>query len=78
MAAGIPTIISTTTGVGEIVKNVHVIKPNHPRELATAILTLLNDGNLRQILGQKGAQEVQKLSWEQVAAETYSLYLKLG
>jgi glycogen synthase len=78
MAAGIPTIISTTTGVGEIVKNVHFIKPNHPRELATAILTLLNDGNLRQILGQKGAQEVQKLSWEQVAAETYSLYLKLG
>jgi glycogen(starch) synthase len=77
MAAGIPTIISTTTGAGEIVENVHVIEPNQPKELAKVILTLLNDEKLRQTLGQKGAQEARKWSWKQVANQTRSIYLNV-
>ncbi|MGO4890452.1 glycosyltransferase family 4 protein [Anaerobacillus sp. MEB173] len=76
MAAGLPTIISNTTGVGEIVKNVLVVEPNQPKELAKAILKLLNEPALRQTLGQQGAQEVRKFSWKQVANETHQLYLK--
>lgn len=77
MAAGIPTIISKTTGVGEIVENVHLIEPNQPKELARAILALLNDPKVRQTLGQKAAIEARKWSWTQVAEDTRSLYRKL-
>lgn len=77
MAAGIPTIISTTTGVGEIVKNVHFIEPNKPEQLAAAILQLLNQPEQRQALGEKGAQEARLWSWEQVGEKTRQLYLKV-
>jgi glycosyltransferase involved in cell wall biosynthesis len=77
MAAGIPTIISSTTGAGEIVKNVQVIEPNQPKELADAILALLNDEKRRQTLGQKGAQEARKWSWKRVADQIRSVYLKI-
>lgn len=76
MAAGIPTIISSATGVGEIVENVYVVNPNDPNDLAKAIIKLLDDPVLRQTLGQKGAQEARKWSWKQVASETHQLYLK--
>ena len=77
MAAGIPTIISSSTGVGEIVKNVHIIEPNQPKELAKAIIHLLDNPELRQTLGQKGAQEARTWSWNLAAKKTRQLYLKL-
>lgn len=77
MAAGIPTIISTTTGVGEIVKNVHVIEPNKPDQLAAAILQLLDHPEQRQSLGEKGAQEARSWTWDQVGEKTRQLYLRV-
>ncbi|WP_102344934.1 glycosyltransferase family 4 protein [Bacillus sp. Marseille-P3661] len=77
MASGIPTIISTTTGVGEIVKNVLVIEPGKPRELAKAIIKILDNPTLRQTLGQKGAEEAETWSWRKAADETRQLYLEL-
>ncbi|WHZ05279.1 glycosyltransferase family 4 protein [Neobacillus sp. YX16] len=77
MAAGIPVIISTTTGVGEIIKNVQVIEPNQPKELAKAIIHLLDTPELRQALGQKGAVEARSFSWSHAAENTRQLYLKL-
>ena len=77
MASGIPTIISSTTGAGEIVENVYVVEPNQPKELAMAIIKLLDDPELRKKLGQKGAKEAQACTWKKVAFETQQLYLKL-
>jgi glycosyltransferase involved in cell wall biosynthesis len=77
MAAGIPTIITSTTGVGEIIQNVHVIEPNQPKELAKAIIHLLNNPELRASLGQNGALEAKSWSWKKAAEETHRLYQSL-
>lgn len=77
MAAGLPTIISSTTGVGEIIENVSVIEPNQPNQLAKAIIQLLDNAELRKELGEKGAAEAKKWSWKHVAAETRHLYEKV-
>jgi glycogen synthase len=74
MAAGLPTIISSSTGVGEIIENVSVIEPNEPKQLANAIIELLDNADLRKELGEKGAAEAKKCSWKNVAAETRLLY----
>ncbi|MEH7385237.1 glycosyltransferase family 4 protein [Bacillus sp. JJ1521] len=77
MASGLPTIISTNTGAGEVVKHVIYVEPNQPNELAQAIITLLNNPQLRQTLGEEGAREVSTLTWENIANETRSLYSRL-
>lgn len=74
MAAGLPTIISTTTGAGEIVKNTLKVEPNNPKELAQTILVLLNNPQLRRTFGQNGAQEALRWTWKRVALDTHSLY----
>lgn len=64
-------------GAGEIVKNVIFIEPNNPQQLADTIFTLLKDSKLRESLGEEGKKEVQKWSWDYIASQTHSLYLKL-
>lgn len=74
MASGIPTIISTTTGAGEIVKHALKVHPNNPQELAHTILVLLNHPRLRQTIGQHSSREARRWTWKRVARETYSVY----
>lgn len=77
MASGLPAIISTATGAGEVVNHVKYVEPNQPNELAQAIITLLNNPQLRKTLGEEGAKEVLQLSWQHIADQTRSLYLQL-
>ena len=77
MASGIPTIISTTTGAGEVVNYVKKVEPKQPNQLAQAIITLLNNPQLRKTLGEEGSKEAHQLSWENIADQTRSLYLQL-
>ncbi|MBP1155871.1 MULTISPECIES: glycosyltransferase family 4 protein [unclassified Paenibacillus] len=74
MASGIPSIISTTTGAGEIIKHALKVNPNNPQELAQTILVLLKHPRLRQSIGQNSAREARHWTWKRVARETYSLY----
>jgi glycogen(starch) synthase len=74
MASGIPTIITTTTGVSEIVQNVCRVEPGNPKQLAKAIITLLDNPILQQSLAQRGVQEVQCFSWKSIADQTLLLY----
>ncbi len=78
MASGLPTIITTTTGAGEVVEHVEYVEPGQPHELAKSIIQLLNDPEKRKALGEEGAKEVLQLSWSNIANETKSLYLKLA
>lgn len=78
MAAGVPAIISTTTGAGEIVTHVEKVEPNDSRKLAQAILFLLENPQRRAMLGKKGAEEAWQWSWKRTAEETLSLYRQLS
>ncbi|NHN28993.1 glycosyltransferase family 4 protein [Paenibacillus agricola] len=77
MASGVPTIITTTTGAGEIVQNVHRVEPRSPGQLAKAILKLLDNPDLRMALALEGVREVRQFSWKAVADQTHQLYSHL-
>jgi len=74
MAAGLPVIISHTTGVGEVVRNVVRVEANDPAQLADATERLMNDARLRATLGRAAAGEVQEFTWERVARCTVDVY----
>ena len=62
LAAGLPVVATAVGGVPEIIENeVHglLIPPENPEALATAILRLLEDPQLRASLGKAGKQRVQ-------------------
>lgn len=77
MASGIPSIITTTTGAGEIVKHVYRVEPSHPEQLAAAIVALMDDAKLQHTLGQAGAEEICQFSWNLIADQTRKLYTRL-
>lgn len=62
LAAGLPVVATAVGGVPEIIENeVHglLIPPENPEALATAILRLLEDPQLRASLGKAGQERVQ-------------------
>ncbi|WP_274366045.1 glycosyltransferase family 4 protein [Paenibacillus thermotolerans] len=78
MAAGVPAIISSTTGAGEIVRRVLRVEPRNPEQLADAILKLLGDAELRKSLALDAAKEAEQFTWGAAAAQTRELYEKLS
>ncbi len=74
MTTGLPTIVSTTTGVGEALT--HVLRAEHwdSDEMADQILAILRDRSLRQALGRNGAMEVRKFTWDRCGRRTLDAY----
>jgi len=66
------------TAVGEIPYRVKhminglLIPPKNPQKLAEAIITLLNDENLRTKLGTEGRRNI--LTWSEIATKIISIY----
>lgn len=77
MAAGLPTIVSKTTGVGEALA--HVLKADYwdTDEMADMILRLLDSPALREELGRNGAKEAHKFSWDATCRRTLEVYAGL-
>lgn len=77
MAAGLPAIITHTTGAGEVVENVIRVHANDPEGLAQAIASLLDSADLRRKIGQSGSLEVEQFDWARVASKTYEVYMRV-
>lgn len=63
MACGLPVVGADVGGMGEAVLDGEtglLVPPGNPRELAKALLRLLEDEPLRQRMGQAGRQRVQQ------------------
>ena len=78
MSAGKPMIASDIPGINEIVKdgvNGVLVPPKNPEKLASAILTLLEDENLRKKMG-KCARNIalERFSWEKILNMLSSVY----
>jgi glycosyltransferase involved in cell wall biosynthesis len=49
-----------------------LVPPKNPLKLAEAIITLLNDENLRTKLGTEGRRNI--LTWSEIATKITSIY----
>ncbi len=75
MAHGIPTIVSNTSSLPEVVGDgALLVHPRDPQDLAAAILSLTTDMGLRDKLSQKGVERSKAFSWQMAARQTLSIY----
>jgi glycogen(starch) synthase len=78
MAAGVPTIISKTSGVAEVSQEVFVVDFWDIDEFASRIAELVEYPTLRNLMGERGRMEALKEGWAERALETAGVYAELS
>jgi glycogen synthase len=76
MAAGVPTIVSKTSGVAEVSSSTFRVDFWDVDEFASRIAELLVYPTLRQAMGEQGRWEALREGWSQRARETVVVYLE--
>jgi glycosyltransferase involved in cell wall biosynthesis len=75
MACGLPVISSNVASLPEVVGDAGLlIDPHDVDELTVAMWRVMNDGELRQEMRQKGLRQAGRFSWERAARETLAIY----
>jgi phosphatidylinositol alpha-mannosyltransferase len=81
MASGTPIVATDIAGYASVLtsgKEGLLAKPEDPRSLAEALLTLLNDRQARLKMGQGGLDTAGKYSWENVSSRVLEFYQSLS
>lgn len=79
MACGCPVVSSNGGAVPEIVDDAALlIDPNSPHEMSEAILRVLTESDLRQMLISKGLCRAKGFSWETCARKTLAVIESVG
>jgi glycogen synthase len=76
MAAGVPTIVSKTSGVAEISSGAFRVDFWDADEFASRIAELLEYPTLRSAMGEQGRWEALREGWPERARETVGVYLE--
>lgn len=76
MAAGVPAIISKTSGVAEITSGAFRVDFWDVDEFASRIAELLEYPTLRRAMGEQGRWEALREGWPERARETVSVYVE--
>lgn len=76
MACGVPVITSNTSSMPEVAgkDTAMIVDPFNPNEITEAMLTLVEDKMLAQVLAEKGIQRAKHFSWETMAKNVLELY----
>jgi glycosyltransferase involved in cell wall biosynthesis len=75
MACGTPVVTSNTSSLPEVVGAAALmIDPYDERELANALLRIVNDESLRTGLRERGIERAQAFTWRAAAEKTLQLY----
>ena len=74
MAAGVPTILSKTSGVAEVVSSVFRVDFWDIDEFASRMAELLEYPPLRQEMGDRGRAEATEEGWRERARQTVQVY----
>lgn len=81
MSCGIPTVATVAAGTSEIVTDGEtglLVPPRDPEKLAIAILTLLNDKELRRRMGENARKRVEKyFEWNAISEKYGKMYSNL-
>jgi glycosyltransferase involved in cell wall biosynthesis len=77
-AAGTPVVATRAGGMPEIIDATGggvIVDKNDPDALADAMVQLLSDREVRETMGQRGAQNIANLySWQAIASRTSALH----
>jgi len=75
MACGTPVITSECTSIPEIAGDAAIlVDPASEKSIGDALVMLLQDERLRQVLISRGRERVSKFSWENTAEKTLGVY----
>ena len=78
MACGAPVITSSTTSLPEVAGDAALlVDPEDVEALADAMVRVLEDHDLRDVLRARGIERAAQFSWEQTARRTMALYREL-
>lgn len=82
MHAGKPVVASRIGGIPEVAiegETALLVEPNDAKALASAVLRLVHDPELRERLGRAGLERAQKeFTWEQAQARNASIYTQIA
>jgi glycosyltransferase involved in cell wall biosynthesis len=79
MHCGCPVIVSNRASLPEVVGDAGLlIDPEDIDGMATAILNVLTDSELRDTMIRKGFNQAREFSWEKTAEETHRIYLQIS
>jgi len=75
MACSAPVIASRIPSIEEVAESgVRLVSPRSCKELAEAMMDLLNDDSVRQKLAAAGQKRVSEFSWALTADRTREVY----
>jgi glycosyltransferase involved in cell wall biosynthesis len=75
MACGLPVIVSNVASLPEVVGDAGLlIDPHNVDELTVAMWRVLQEGELRREMREKGLRQAARFSWERAARETLRIY----
>jgi phosphatidylinositol alpha-mannosyltransferase len=80
MACGKPVVATDIQGYASVLANGEeglLVPPRDEKSLAHALLSLLNDKNLRLKMGAKGRTEAEKYSWPNISRQVMDYYNSL-
>jgi len=81
MASAKPVVTTDTIGLNEIVINAktgYLVPPANSKELASAVIKLIENPRLREYMGINGRKKVEKVhDWNVVSKKYYNMYLSL-
>jgi len=79
MACGCPVIASQTSSLPEVAGDAAILfNPNDKNELATKILEVIENIELRKELVRKGYNQIKKFSWNTTVEETMKVILSVA
>ena len=77
MAAGKPIVASNIKGYADVMTHDSeglLVPPRDEKRLAQALVSLANDGALRQEMGARGRAKVEQYRWESIAVRVLNYY----
>lgn len=77
MGYGVPVVSSNATCLPEVYGDAaHYCNPLDSHDIARAIDEILTEPSLAQSLVQKGLKQIEKYSWQHMAEQTHTVYLR--
>lgn len=77
LASGVPTIVSKTSGVSELVKTAFKVDFWDTERMSDTILGILKYGIVKRLMKAIGQEEAKHYTWKKTAEETLRVYREL-